>query len=260
MKEAFDEFLKDQREQRAIVLTLSFLGGGFLTLWFLKEFLGIATDGILIAMILLPLIIYLVVSGRVSELKTPGGLEAKFKEAAQSNVSAASETVAVEDVQALAEGEMLFKSIVKVRTPDPTKPLVLLLTIGKSDAPYSRENLLNAMDVYEQHRNFKFVVFRDAKETFVCYMMSWAFRGIIDKAALGDEFVALLNSGATGELLRYPNMVNETITTETSNIDALKAMTEKNIEALVVIDPKGMVAGVCEREQVLSKLLLNLAG
>ena len=46
---------------------------------------------------------------------------------------------------------------------------------------------------------------------------------------------ASLTMEETG-LTRYPGVVTNTISTKTTNLDALKAMTEKNLDALVVID------------------------
>ena len=49
--------------------------------------LSVATALIgLIAILLLPLLVYLLASGRLSELKTPGGLEAKFREISKRKV------------------------------------------------------------------------------------------------------------------------------------------------------------------------------
>jgi predicted transcriptional regulator len=59
--------------------------------------------------------------------------------------------------------------------------------------------------------------------------------------------------------MRYPGIVSRTITTKTTNIDALKEMTAQDLDALVVTDDQ-MVKGVVEREQILSRLILAIAG
>ncbi len=258
MNDAFDEFLNDKKERRAITITLLFLGGGFLALWFLKNVLAIEGDSVAIAMLLLPLIVYLIVSGRISELKTPGGLEAKFTAAASESVTPASETVEPEDVQVPVEGQMALQSVIPVKKPDDSRPIVMTVTLGQGENHYSRGGLLNAVEVYSQYRNFKFVVFLDQENRFQACMPSWAIKNLLGKEALGNEFVTLVNSGNIIQLADYPGMIMDTITTQTSNIDALKEMTGQNIEAMIVISEKKALAGVVEREQILSKILLAL--
>jgi CBS domain-containing protein len=68
-----------------------------------------------------------------------------------------------------------------------------------------------------------------------------------------------ISEGNIGELRRYPGIVTRTISTKTTNFEALQKMTAQNIEALVVIDEDGKLKGVVEREQILSKLLLGMA-
>lgn len=258
MNEIFDELLKDKREQRAALVTLIFLGGGFLALWVVKAVLGINADSVFIAMLLLPLIVYLVVSGRISELKTPGGLEAKFRKAAEAIVAPESEKVEPEDVQVPLEGKPVIQRVIPVKKPDDSKPIVMTVTVGKGKDGYSRAGLFNSVEVFSRYRNFKFVVFLDRENKFVSCMPAWAARSLLQKAALGDEFVQFLNNGEVNALQQYPGIIQKTITTEMTNLEALEEMTRLNIEALIVIDEEGKLAGVVEREQILSKLMLSL--
>jgi CBS domain-containing protein len=254
----FDELFKEPKERRAFLMTLFFLGIGIVTIWLLKEALGLSSDSILIAMLVLPMIVFLILSGRISEFKAPGGLEAKFREVARERVSVKAEAVPVEDVQALLQTQVSLKSIVHVRTPDPSKPLVLLVTLGNPQQ-YQRTKLLNVLKNYEQHRNFRFVVLRDVNGKLVCYLHPWAFRKLLENKTLGDHFVNLINSGDIAEVKSFPNIILEKISTNTTNIEALHKMTEHNLEAVLVTNEKDEVIGVCQRDTVISKLLLSLA-
>jgi predicted transcriptional regulator len=75
---------------------------------------------------------------------------------------------------------------------------------------------------------------------------------------LADEFIDSVNEGQIAQVLRYPGVVKKTISTKSTNADALREMLEQNIEALVVIDERRKLRGVVEREQVLSRMMLSL--
>ncbi len=258
MNEIFDEWMKDKREQRAALVTLIFLGGGFLALWVVKSVLGIDADSVFIAMLLLPLIVYFVVSGRISELKTPGGLEAKFREAAGAIVSPESEKVEPADVQVAPKAAPTIRTVTPVKKPDDSKPIILTVTVGKGTEGYTRDELLQSVEIFSQYRNFKFVVFLNHENKFVSCMPAWAARSLLQKESLGNEFVQFLNDGEVNALQQYPGIIQKTITTEMTNLEALEEMTRLNIEALIVIDEEEKLAGVVEREQILSKLMLSL--
>jgi predicted transcriptional regulator len=80
----------------------------------------------------------------------------------------------------------------------------------------------------------------------------------LNTPSMGQEFVRVINEGILQKLLSYPGIVQTTITTSTTNAEALRQMAEKNIGALVVTDKNNRLKGVTEREQVLSKLMLAL--
>jgi hypothetical protein len=84
------------------------------------------------------------------------------------------------------------------------------------------------------------------------------FRGFLERPGLAEEFVRTLNSGRTKSLRTYPGIVTEAITTSHTNAHALREMDRLNLEALVVVNDAKRVAGIVERDQVLSKMLLAL--
>jgi predicted transcriptional regulator len=70
--------------------------------------------------------------------------------------------------------------------------------------------------------------------------------------------VNAVNQGQIAQVLRYPGVVKRTISTKSTNAEALREMQEQNIEALVVIDDQQKLRGVVEREQVLGRMMLSL--
>jgi CBS-domain-containing membrane protein len=61
------------------------------------------------------------------------------------------------------------------------------------------------------------------------------------------------------QVFRYPGMLKSVIPVETTNSQALEAMSRHGLSALAVVDDERRVKGVVEREQLMSKLILSLA-
>ena len=248
---------QEKQEVRAIVISALFLAAGCIVLWFAKTVLGIQGDAVLISLLIIPVLIYVIVSGKLEEFKAPGGVEAKFVKVANESVSAASETVkpSREDMQiVLKSSSALLEK--KREELNESQPIVMIMELGKGG--YGREMALGYLEVLSQFRNFKFVVFVDINKRFLGYMPSWAVKSLLSKHELGEEFIDVINTGKFSELFRYPGVVTETISTQWTNVEALREMTRRNLEALVVIDENKQLVGVVEREQILSKMMLSL--
>jgi hypothetical protein len=123
---------KGDQEKRAILLAFLFLAAGFVILWFAKAVLKIEGEAILIALLLTPLLVYLILSGKLEEFKGPGGLEAKFAKVAGETISTASEEVrlSVEEMQIVEkEGLMLLER--KRQELNEAQPIVMIMELGK---------------------------------------------------------------------------------------------------------------------------------
>ncbi len=245
------------REIWAILVSILFLVLGFLAVWLAKRLLEFEGDAIFVTLILVPIIVYLIFSGRLTELKGPGGLEAKFVGIAEQSVELVSETIgpSVGDMEVVAKGGAgaLQRQIYRL---DESKPIILTLTLGREG--YYKDVWIRYMEALSQYRTFKFVVILDHENKFVAYIPSGTMLQILRMEALGDEFVRIINDGNIGELRRYPGVVTRTISTDSTNVDALREMTAQNLEALVVIDKDRNLKGVVEREQLISKMLLGI--
>jgi CBS domain-containing protein len=242
----------------AILASIFFLALGFLAVWISKNVLNQESNALFVALLLLPIIVYVIFSGRLKELRA-GGLEAKFADVAGQSVEVASETIepSISDMEIVAKAgaRELQKQIYYM---DESKAIILMLVLGKEEY-YNRRIWLSYLETLSQYRTFKFVVFLDKENRFVSYIPSWAMLRILRMEALGDEFVEIINRGDIQELRRYPSVVTRTISTKATNIDALREMITQNLEALLVVDEDRKLKGVVEREQILSRLLLAMA-
>jgi CBS domain-containing protein len=250
------------QEVRAIMASILFLALGFVAIWVTSNVLVIEGDAVYVSLLFAPILVYVILSGRLKEIRAPGGLEAKFADAAERVVDPAAATIeaAMEpnEMAILAKATLseLKRALPRI---DESKPITLTITLD-SRMHYDQWALLEYVRTLSQFRSFKFVVILDREGRFVAYMPSWAMRQIVERDALGSEFVEALNQDRVNELRRYPGVVTQTISTSATNIEAIQEMTNQNLEALVVVDDDRRLRGVVEREQVLSKLLLALAG
>ena len=245
-----------RNERDAMFRAFLFLVAGFIVLWLAKIAIGIEKESVLVALLLLPLLVYVILTGKIQELKAPGGIEAKFTSLANQSISAASQPVKpeTEDFQAVLK-DSLSALDAHTQNLDDSKPIIMLMDLGSGR--YDADAALKYIDVLSQFRNFKYVVFLDKRKCFVGYMSSWAVKGILQKRELGNEFIDAINRGSA-ELTRYPGFETQTIATSWTNANALKEMARKNVEALVVIDDRKHIEGVVEREQILCLMMLSL--
>jgi len=81
---------------------------------------------------------------------------------------------------------------------------------------------------------------------------------LLSNEELGEEFAAVIRNNRADDLLQYPAVVSTTLHTGSNNYTALQEMMRRNLEALVVIDDGRRPAGVVERDQVLTTLVLSL--
>ncbi|HEY0073379.1 MAG TPA: CBS domain-containing protein [Abditibacteriaceae bacterium] len=252
----------EQKQHRAIIVSLLFLLTGFIVLWLTKTLIKIEGEAVLISLLLIPAFVYVIVSGRIKEFKGPGGFEATFFETASQSVNIATEKIepSVAEMQVVAkEGVRALER--KRQELNEAHPTIMTLTLGEISNPsnYNRQDVLTYLEFLSQLRNFKFVVIMDRNKSFVAYMPHWALKGLLDNPNLGHEFIDLVNNGGRENLLRFPGIIRKTISTQTTNVEALREMTNQNLEALVVIDEHSQLKGVVEREQILSRMMLALA-
>jgi len=247
------------RERRSILIAVLFLILGGLIVWLAKVLLKIEGDAIFITLLLVPILVYLIASGRLTELRGPGGLELKLSNVAESAVELPSEPIktSVSDVDRVTKmgPEDLYR---RIDFLDETKPITFSLTLGR--IRYSKEAVLQYMDTLLQYRTFKFVVLLDDEDNFVAYIPSRTMFNLLKMEDTGDQFIQSINEGNVLKLQKYPGVITKALSIQASNVDALREMTERNLEALVVIDKDQKIKGVVEREQIVNKLLLGISG
>jgi hypothetical protein len=246
-------------ERNAILISLIFLFLGFGAVWAIKFFVNVDKDSVFISILFMPALVYLIVSGKLIEFKGPGGLEAKFSETAKESVTMTTlskeNELSVQDTQIIEKGQLSLEK--KIQEIDESKPIIMTLTLGKSDY-CKREAVLEHIETLSKFRNFRFIVFLDKDNRFAAYISCWALKGLLKNVPLGDEFINSIKNDKLTDLLHFSGIIQETISTQTTNSEALREMTKQSSEVLVVVNENRYLCGVVEREQILSKMLLSL--
>lgn len=253
-----------KNELRLLLLVLLFLAlGGFLA-WAADTVINdkeppTVGDPLLVSLLVMPILIYTIISGTLQELKGPGGLEATFRSVATKSVS---ETIEHTPVSVEKGGQVLTKAgryalEKQVNDLRETRPAMMSVTFGGGH--YTLNTLKEYVEVLSRSRTYKLLVFLDAKDQFVAHMPLWVAKNILRARDKGEEFVEIINKGQSRDLFAVPGVVRKLISANCTNAEALREMTVNNTDALVVTDENQRMQGITERGQVLSRMVLALS-
>jgi hypothetical protein len=240
-----------------------FLVLGLLVVWLVKGIANVEPvgDAVFVSLLLMPALVYMIVSGRMKELRGPGGLGAKFIETAAQSVSetASFGTVSIEDMMVVAKGGLSLLDENR-RKLENVAGRTIAMTMVLGSQRYELGAVREHIKVFAQFPNFRFVVFLDENDRVKAYMRPEAVRDLLDLKGWGDEFLEAVNEGRFQELGRYPGFIQRPISSEWTNAEALQEMMREDLDALVVVDGDGRLKGVAEREKVLGRMMLALTG
>jgi hypothetical protein len=279
------------REVAVILLVLLFLLIGMGASSMAKYWMGMGNDTVLAAFVIIPLLAYAVLAGKIQGFKALG-IEAQFIQTAAEPVRTMVETVETTrmdvDIQFVSKISPLMDKIEEMKAQlREDRPIVLTIELGNSN--YTQETIRKYITVLSHFRNFKFVVFRDFDKRFVAFMPSWTMKTLLgeeksdvekasenqtnsnqfainppainqpDKNKPAEMLFKYINDPDIANLLHFPGVVQDTVRLNDDLKTALREMTRQHIEALVVIDSDRKVCGIVEREQIISKMMLALA-
>lgn len=217
-------------------------------------------DVVLLSVLVMPILIYAIISGSLKELRGPGGLGASFNSEVTEPVSKRLNSVRVsiddENRHILSSGETQPLQHETQLSDHQTQPIFMNVTFGKGD--YTLGTLRDHVESHYLFRSFELVVFLTRDERFLAFMPAWAAKQTLNDPEKSQEFVDLINGGSTDLLLSWPGVVSKGISTGATNAEALREMVKYNVSFLVVTDEKNRVAGIAEREQVIGRMMLAL--
>lgn len=152
-----------REEPGAVALSLLFVAVGIGVLWFAKDVAELDEDAVLVSLLLLPMLLYLALSGRLAEVTGPGGVSAKFREAASAPAHSALKHLSPGDP--FLEVPKMDLQMLRQRQPQlaaDDRPIVFTFTLGAGGPQYGYPEVLGYTDVLAATGRFLLVAFLDA--------------------------------------------------------------------------------------------------
>ena len=213
---------------------------------------GETIDAAIIFLAILPFIIYLAVSGKISEFKG-GGFEFKFNNASNAEVLFKSEEVVFAEPAVAVKGSVriLRSDIIPRIAEKPLSTLSLVPGIGY----YTYEGLKEYLEELTNFDFFKYVLFVDEDKTFKGYIPARNLLALLFDKSKGKEVINKINSGNIEEILGFKrNYINDDI----SNRKALRIMEREGITDIAVVDKDMKFKGFTNLDMITTRIINNL--
>jgi CBS domain-containing protein len=240
-----------RREFHYIGYSVLFLAAGIGAVWFVHSVLEVDGDAILVAVLVVPLLLYLTLSGRVSEIAA-GSLSVKLSEVSREPVSQIATEYVTADLGPRSDPNL------PILKTDPNRVQVVTLQHG---GHYERDEVLGRLKSLAAISPVAFLIVLDDRERVVAYMTYRSALDVLERKERGDLFIELVNGGDPDAFDGgggFSAVKTEVLSSNATNAEALATMEETGLDALVVVDRKGRFQGIVERDRVLSRMMLAL--
>ena len=209
---------------------------------------GIKMDPTHVFIALMPFIFLLVASGKLKEIKGPGGIALLMKDEAEREISVEAEGNALDVDPEIVHSKEGFDSLAHMVRENPPTALTFMLMQKNYYIQYAIEEYLRKLTAFS---TFKTIVFVSADGHFSGYMKVDDFSMLVGEGGV----VELLESG---DILRDKRVITQCIGNNSSNRETLSKMEKSNINEMAVIDSKGRFIGLINQEKIVRKILSKL--
>ena len=209
-----------------------------------------------VALIVLPLVVYSIVAGKLKEFSAPGGWGAKFEEIAAEKVKPSPITDSVQNLDIFSKGGVrALANAVQDRTTQ--NPIALTLTLGKTS--YTPQDLKASIDTLRAFDPETTVLFLYSNGTLAAYAEATAVLALLRTPDYEAELMGYVANSNADALRTLPGFQSQALSSERSNAEALQLMQKSNARSLVVTGIDNRPTGVVKRDQITAKMLLELA-
>jgi CBS domain-containing protein len=245
---------RGQRSFAAAAGATFFLLLGLGVVWFARKIAGINDGAVLSVLVIIPALLYVVLRGDLSELRGPGGWGATFR------VTKATVNFGAQSLDTIGDPQLLAKDSLsgldsRIQALDRDQPVLMTVTLGEH---YTVTAMTTYLDNLARLPRFNLVAFLDRSGGFIGCASPTVLLSLMQDTGLGTGFLRAVEDGNAANVFRYPGILNNVIPAETTNSQALEAMSRHGLSALAVVGDDRRVKGVVEREQLMSKLVLSL--
>jgi hypothetical protein len=217
------------------------------------------TDSVgLIAVLVLPVAAYGVASGYVAKISLPGGWAAEFRQVAAAKVSPAPLVAEVQDLSVIEKG-----GVAAIREHlaglVPGRPIAISLRLGRQGY-YNEAAIAQYIRAFLRFDPDLTVIFvsHDAGQ-FVASANGNAVLAAAEVQDYDQRLLRALEAGDLAALRQVMVLTTATVSADTTNADALSRMVADGVDAMIKVDPAGKAVGVVRRDEIISRLMINLA-
>jgi hypothetical protein len=204
---------------------------------------AVKLDPTLVFIALLPFLVWLVVSGRIKELKGPGGLDVILQDAGNDRIPTEAGPLPVEPSVTVDKGP-----VADLETIGRVSPTSLCFQLGKND--YSNQIISKYLDTLESNPKFNTIIFTDKTNKLKGMMKARDFRAL--HKAPGRNTARRI---ATAEILQAPGVITNSIREDSTNKEALEQMDRTGTDVLPVVDAQGKYAGYVRKDKILGSII-----
>jgi CBS domain-containing protein len=245
---------RNQKSFTAAAGATFFLLLGLGVVWFARKIAGINDGAVLSVLVIIPALLYVVLRGDLAELRGPGGWGATFR------VTKATVNFGAQSLDTLGDPQLLAKGSIsdldrRIQTLDRDQPVLMTVTLGEH---YTQTAMTTYLEKLAHLPRFNLVAFLDGSGRFIGCASPAGLLSLMQDEELAYSFLEAVKHKNEAQVFRYPGMLKSVIPAETTNSEALEAMSAYGLSALAVVGDDRRVKGVVEREQLMSKLVLSL--
>lgn len=210
--------------------------------------IGFKIESIHVFIALIPLVIWLIVSGKLKEIKGPGGIGLSMRYEVQKPITPelTDSPLKIDRAIVRAKGgvDELQSRIIQDR------PTTLSFVISRKDY-YGQWEIGEYIRELGIHPEFRFILFTDTKGKFKGCMKVSDYEKLLDTG----EVVEMIESG---RIMNDPRVIKNSMQKISTNKQALNEMDKLNTNWLPVVDDKNKFIGVVTQEEIVRNIIAKV--
>jgi CBS domain-containing protein len=194
---------------------------------------------------LVPFIILLIASGKLKEVKGPGGIALLMKDEAEKEISLDVEDNALEFNPEIVHAKGGLQSLRQMINEKPPTAISFVLEGSNYYGQNAIEEYLNKLQKLSE---FKHIIFVSKEGKFSGYTEVTDFTRIVEEGGVVEKI-------ENASIMHHKNIHKEFIRINISNREALSAMEKADVNELAVVDGSGKFIGIINQDQIVRKIL-----
>jgi len=239
----------------ALVAALGFVSFGLALSIFVKVEAPAIGDAFLIAVLVMPLLSYLILSERLVEFQGPAGIGGKLRQAGKTPVMPLVR-IAVRELMVVPKGNRAqLSDALHYVSQTSDLPIVLTLRLGQQD--YTSWMFDQYIAQLNRYRGFAFVVVIDEADRVIAYLPADLLQlPTIRNEGLLAQLLFNIGQHNVSYVRHFPEMLTETVGDESTIFEALKVMDRHKLRRALVVTTDQLLVGIVDREDLVVQLLM----